>query len=491
VPELQSESEMKYSSCLILTLISNFSAFGSKLVPNIITDSEIEEASTISRIASEIIDVYFVNRGIEFDIFIWQDSLSKKTETIINEVISNSNGRFKYQIYSYDECTFQPISRQIIIFIDTLLSFFCFKDQFKIIKQQSQFNNLAFIDESLIPRLKDFQSINNRLHFFSSSIFQYTNFIASFSDTIQLCTFDWFTTVFCNNPTLVTLNSYEKILQKWIKPLKFSKKFLNFQGCELVLMVPVLRCLMDSNIWGYSVVIHGSSTYEVYGIIPKIFEIASEKYNFKDEYQPVYPHYQTSFIRDPTVDSYDIIYINRTYREPNVCIEFLNIRFLSDFVLIRHTIPFIDISRILLVTPDERYTSYEKLFLPFDKNIWIFLFGTVFTVLSISFVTDNLLRTTENFIFGATTLKILRIFFGLPQTHMPVRNFSRQIVILFIFFCLIIRSCFQSKVFQIMTSDQRHPPPMTISDLIDRQYTIYTPVLNEDFEFLEAEHNIR
>ncbi|KAL7010550.1 hypothetical protein ACKWTF_016912 [Chironomus riparius] len=63
-------------------------------------------------------------------------------------------------------------------------------------------------------------------------------------------------------------------------------------------------------------------------------------------------------------------------------------------------------------------------------------------------------------------------------------------MIFFTFFCLIIRACFQSKVFQIMTSDQRHPSPSTIQDLIDRRYSFYSSYYDKDFEFLETEYNI-
>jgi hypothetical protein len=255
-------------------------------------------------------------------------------------------------------------------------------------------------------------------------------------------------------------------------------------------MAPVDRGSADSHIGVFSIVNQDLDTYEEYGIIPEIFKIASEKYNFKDEYQPVIPHYQTSFIADPAHDKFEIIIINKTYREPNVCIELLNIN-TSIFNHVRQTVPFLDMSRILLVSPGERYTPYDRLFLPFDKNSWMFIFGTVCTVLSILFVVDNLSRRTEPFVFGGSTLKVLRIFLGSPQTRMPHRYFSRLILIFFIFFCLIIRACFQSKIFQIITSDQRHPPPKTISDLIDRHYTVYTLMSHDSFEFLETDYNIR
>ena len=161
----------------------------------------------------------------------------------------------------------------------------------------------------------------------------------------------------------------------------FSENFHNFQGCELVLMMPVLRSTKVSNIWGHSIVIDGSSSFEVHGIIPKIFEIASKVYNFKEKYQPVNLLYESSFISNPTADNFEIININGTYREPSVCIEFIAKSVISQLILIRHTIPFLELSRIFLVTPGKPYKSYEKLLLPFDFIIWILLMATIFVVL--------------------------------------------------------------------------------------------------------------
>lgn len=484
---------MKSFNCLILLITFIFPICVSGRGKNIWTELEMKDISDMSQVLKDVIDVYYISRGIEFDFFIFKDTQSMKTETILNEILSNINERFKYKLYNYDEssCIFQPIYHQIIIFIGSIQSLICFTEQFKIIVHQNQINNIAIIEESLVPELNKFHSKINRLNLLSSSIFQHTNFIINYSEWIELSRFEWFTPNSCNFPNFTLMNLYHKSIKQWNRPLSMTKKFVDFQGCELVLMMPVLRSLIDPNIWGYAVAIEGSRTYKVHGIIPKIFEIASKKYNYKDEYQPVRPHYEISFISNPLVDNIEPIHINGTYREPNVCIEFIDKRLISQFVFIRYTVPFAEISRKFLITSSELFTSYEKLYLPFDLKTWILIVVNLFVVFILTFMNKKLSTMFEDFIYGTSALKVLRMLFGVPQIEKTYKNFSGQVMIFFVLFCLIIRVCYQSKIFQVMTSDQRHLQPNTIGDLIDRRYNFFTPIHDEDFEYLETDYNIR
>jgi hypothetical protein len=67
---------------------------------------------------------------------------------------------------------------------------------------------------------------------------------------------------------------------------------------------------------------------------------------------------------------------------------------------------------------------------------------------------------------------VVSIFFGIGQTRLPVENFSRFVWLLFIWFCLIFRTCYQSKLFEFMTSDMRKPLPESVDDLREMNYTI-------------------
>ena len=130
----------------------------------------------------------------------------------------------------------------------------------------------------------------------------------------------------------------------------------------------------------------------------------------------------------------------------------------------------------LYVTPAEKYSAYEKLFLPFDLQTWLLLTLTfILTFLSI-FIVNRLSKSARSLVYGhrveTPIWNVIRIFFGISQTKLPSQNFPRFILILFIYFCLIFRTCFQSKFFEFMTSVPRRDPPKTIQDVIERNYTV-------------------
>ena len=122
-------------------------------------------------------------------------------------------------------------------------------------------------------------------------------------------------------------------------------------------------------------------------------------------------------------------------------------------------------SYIFLITPGEPVTITEKLFLPFDSPTWnmlIITFGVAFLVIFIA----NFVAKLRKLIFGKGIknpgFNILHIFFGIGQMKIPDKSFSRFLLIAFIWFCLIFRTCYQSKLFEFMTSDMRNQSPLTM-----------------------------
>ena len=131
-----------------------------------------------------------------------------------------------------------------------------------------------------------------------------------------------------------------------------------------------------------------------------------------------------------------------------------------------------DLNVLIFVTPAEKYTAYEKLFLPFDLETWILLSVTFLSTFVSIQIINRFSKSTQSLVYGKNIenpiWNVISIFFGISQTRLPTKNFSRFILIMFIFFCLIFRTCFQSKFFEFMTSEPRRPAPKTIDDVIDR-----------------------
>ncbi|CAG9807511.1 unnamed protein product [Chironomus riparius] len=130
-----------------------------------------------------------------------------------------------------------------------------------------------------------------------------------------------------------------------------------------------------------------------------------------------------------------------------------------------------------LLTLAESYGSYEKLIFPFDYWTWIYLlivFGFTFILI---FVVNMLPCKVQDLVYGENVMtpavNVGGIFFGMSQTQVPFKNFSRIILITFILFCLVIRTAYQGVLFEMIAADIKKPLPETFHELYLRNYSIH------------------
>jgi len=105
-----------------------------------------------------------------------------------------------------------------------------------------------------------------------------------------------------------------------------------------------------------------------------------------------------------------------------------------------------DVSHMtFVVPPGEPYTALEKMFIMFDMETWI----AIITFLIIGLVTIgavNLMsRKAQDFVYGRNvitpTMNMFEVFLCGAQVRLPGRNFARFLLMMFIIWCLIIRTC--------------------------------------------------
>jgi hypothetical protein len=205
----------------------------------------------------------------------------------------------------------------------------------------------------------------------------------------------------------------------------------------------------------------------------KIFQMASRKYKYKCNYQSVISESQNLLYASQR----DIRFL-RTEKifTPDVCFDVIDVK--HSGYKFRTSNAIMDLPYTILVTPGELYTPYEKLLLPFDFWTWILVFVTFsMTFLSI-FIINHMPEKIKDVVYGkkvrTPVWNVVGLIFGIGQTRLPDKSFARFILLLFIWFCLMFQVCFQSKMFEFLTSDPRRPSPKTFIDLIDQNYTMYT-----------------
>jgi len=309
----------------------------------------------------------------------------------------------------------------------------------------------------------------------SGSIFHHSFFITNENNFIVLSTFEWFGEK-CNEIFLKIVNKFDKKSQKWIKKLEYYKKFREFHGCELVMLLPQGLLELFPDIWRYSVDKTGPKRI-TNGLMPSIFEAAGKMFNFKAIMQPIYLD-EVNKAKFFDFDFEDIWYTPLDSKDKTGQIFFyLNeIQVWGKYGSIQITELFLENRYRLYATPLEPYTAYDKLLFTFDTETWILLFVTFLVTIASILIINKLSKRAQNIVCSKQVdtpiWNVISIFFGISQTKLPTKKLSRFILTLFIFFCLILRTYFQSKSFEFMTSEPRRAPLRTIQDLIDNNYRI-------------------
>jgi len=134
---------------------------------------------------------------------------------------------------------------------------------------------------------------------------------------------------------------------------------------------------------------------------------------------------------------------------------------------------------VFLIPPGELYSDAEKLFMPLELEAWIATFVTILTALVTVQIINQLSQEVQDFVYGRNvttpSLNIMVAFVGGAQSTLPRRNFARFLLMLFIFVSLIIRTCYQSKLFTYLQADIVKTEIQSIDELIEQNGVVFVP----------------
>lgn len=238
--------------------------------------------------------------------------------------------------------------------------------------------------------------------------------------SIELVTNFMYTSHACRANQLMTVNRFSGVEGKWETSIFYPNKYNDFHGCTLTV----------------------ASYCDV------LTELQSSL-NFKSEVK--YRETLEDAIKDEQID---LLGGSLQYKGDKI--------FIASAAFATENI-------IYVGPPGEPYSQFEKMFLPFDEGAWIAICCTFLFLLVAIQVVGFCSMTVQNFVYGRNirtpTMNLFDIFLNGGQRKVPGRNFSRFMLTLFLVWSLIIRTCYQSKLFEFLQADMRKPGPRTLQDL--------------------------
>lgn len=129
------------------------------------------------------------------------------------------------------------------------------------------------------------------------------------------------------------------------------------------------------------------------------------------------------------------------------------------------------------VPPGELYTPIEKMFIMFDLELWIAIIVTLLIAIVVIQIINKLPGKVRNYVFGRNvttpTLNLQATFLTGAPSKSPGRNFARFLLMMFVLWSLVIRTCYQSKLYQYLQADLRKSRVRTIKEMLDQNFTIF------------------
>jgi len=268
--------------------------------------------------------------------------------------------------------------------------------------------------------------------------FYFINFVFDYAGVVTLHRIVTFQPNDCRAKRLVEINRFDSKAGKWEGSNFGIRKFTNFNGCPLIVSLEApFATFVDEN-------------GNVRGHAHDVLEFLAKPLNFTIQY----------------------VNIPENPEGPQAGID-LQLWIWFGYLLNK---PYIFDDLSMYVPLGERYSSYEIFLLPFGWDVWVAVILTLLCGLMTIFVV-KLCRYKE-FVFGrkvkTPSLYLATAFFGIGQNILPTRNFARYLLMMYILWCLVIRTCYQGEYYRYLLADERKATIETIDEVVERNFTIYT-----------------
>lgn len=424
--------------------------------------------SFVAEAIEKILNECFVEHSSNVD-FIYCGRNESEQLDLIDDLLERISGKIALKVLSRKELTPWKKTRlqtSSLIIFDSLHTY---KKNVRKIKWQ---NNQRLRHKHLVyvPKAKA-KEISQELLANGFEV-DSVGFLANESeDSIDLISSFMYTPDKCRSNQFVRINKYTRNSSSWENSQFFPKKYQNFHKCPLV--IGSFRFASASEATpGDSELLPIDGTDESV----KAYKVLSKFFNFSPMSQPFLTQ------DDMMKSSVDLLVrIDMCRGDKN---------FICSVTVYMNRITF-------AVPFGELYTPMEKMFLMFDDELWLAIAITLIITILIIQIIKRLPMKVQMFVFGRSiqtpTMNLLSIFLIGAQYKVPGRNFARFLLVLFLVWSLIIRTCYQSMLFKYLQANPRRPGVRNLDELVASKFTIFSPfeTFKTEFELPEISKWVR
>lgn len=141
--------------------------------------------------------------------------------------------------------------------------------------------------------------------------------------------------------------------------------------------------------------------------------------------------------------------------------------------------PYAYSSVVYTIPPGPPYSPLEKLILPFEKYVWLWIvICTGAAYIAIKCVSGGCSKKGRSFVFGPKNrtpfLNYINILLGGAITFGPIRNFARTIFLIWLLGSLVLRSSYTGAMFSFIQSQRSAIEIHSLEQLVKYNFSIYS-----------------
>jgi hypothetical protein len=377
-------------------------------------ESEESRAKSVAQAMVNVIREFYIRNGIDFDFIIYGQA-SPHINDVINAVYKDLSNETTVNIRHIRDINewHHELKRSAIFLIKEVKDLWNLHLLSKAITKGYQLTNdqpmtLKFL--TYTEKIENQSQLNFSMKgFMNFGTFQFVvmqhfeYFLYNDGDgVIVLSANVMFSDGSCDRFKMTNLNTFNTSSRKWNQKLESWSFFENFNGCLFSFLIPISNLvysdLLKNNLhddYTENNLRHElrSDSYKLQGLANELLVAMSKRANFTFHY--------VLHERNP-ITLYHRYFRYRNFMLNREKIIYLTVNDIAVNCMIFHCSKTIEtLDYYYLVTPNDLYTNYEKLMMPFDQVTWILLMITFGFTFGIIFGVHRCPQWIKNLVFGA------------------------------------------------------------------------------------------
>ena len=284
--------------------------------------------------------------------------------------------------------------------------------------------------------------------------------------TVFVDTFKPFDSVECGNTEPRTVNKYQDgIFEHDVNSL-YTNKLHNLHGCPI-------RVGTSNNSEPYVFARKlANGSYHLYGRDIDLINALAQALNFRIDF--VFIGEEGSLFENGTATG-ALEMLLKGKADIIISDYWLKVNRLN---FIDFSTPYINQHIAFIIPPGAELTSLEKFIKPLGYITWVLLIIYITVAVVVIYCVRKRSVQLQDFVFGSGVkdpyMNVLIAIFGSSQTIVPRRNFARYLLMMFLIFCLVMRTLYTGSLYRFLQTKVYHKEVQSINEMVEKDFKFYT-----------------